>query len=200
MIEDERHVESSPYREPLQSASHDHQDDEGQRIPGIDRAWRSGRRNRKASSRSPAPVPATSVRRPVTAQQAASSQGDRHPPLLGQPAEQREPAGSVVALLPPVAGQETDHQDTDRHQMRHVRRRSPEPTAVTVVRQRPRRMKTGISSSGTSLRPAARPRKTPASQCRFRTAAQPRPNTHNAEMASRWAPFAASSATAGQAP
>lgn len=37
MIEDERHIERDPHRKPLQAARHDHQNDEGQGIPGIDR-------------------------------------------------------------------------------------------------------------------------------------------------------------------
>ena len=36
-VKNERHVKGGPYREPLKPASHDHQHDEGQRIPRIDR-------------------------------------------------------------------------------------------------------------------------------------------------------------------
>jgi hypothetical protein len=122
MIEDEGHIESRPYREPLQPTSHDHQDDEGQCVPGIDR-----RRDEKRATIKPAA--GHEHRFPRGAHHShdrardRQQQRDRHAPVLRQPAEQGEPAASVVALLLPVAGQEAEHQNTDRHEMRQVRPR-----------------------------------------------------------------------------
>jgi hypothetical protein len=117
MIEDECHIERHPYCEPLKPASHDHQNDEGQRVPGIDR-----RGDQKGTTVKPAAGHQNRLPRGAydchDAARGRQHHGDGQAPMLRQPTKQREPATSVVALLPPVAGHEAEHQDTDCQDVR----------------------------------------------------------------------------------
>jgi hypothetical protein len=103
MIEDKGHIESRPYCEPFQPTSHDHQHDEGQCVPGIDRRADQEGATVEPAARQQHRFPRGAQDGHYRARE-RQQQCDRHAPVLRQPAEQGEPAASVVALLLPVAG------------------------------------------------------------------------------------------------
>jgi hypothetical protein len=75
MIEDKGHIESRPYCEPFQPTSHDHEHDEGQCVPGIDRrADQEGATVEPASQQHVSNTGSREERRTATtAQESASS-------------------------------------------------------------------------------------------------------------------------------